>query len=110
MTPTSPETPPKWSNSSCKRVSWADLQGVPAEKEDPMSIETRTKLVSSMTLEDGTCTFALHRSMRLLDSLYDIRRVSRPNSPPKVVAADPAAAGAIGEEAGDIPPAQLESP
>jgi len=63
--------------SSSKRVTWAD-QSLKLQGSHEEWVETRTKLWSSMVLEDGTKTFELHRSERLCDGLFDIRRVARP--------------------------------
>eukprot|EP00927_Polykrikos_kofoidii_P031176 TRINITY_DN26844_c0_g1_i1.p1 TRINITY_DN26844_c0_g1~~TRINITY_DN26844_c0_g1_i1.p1 ORF type:complete len:718 (+),score=107.30 TRINITY_DN26844_c0_g1_i1:72-2156(+) len=76
-----------------KRVSWADKQSMlnASDKEDPMSVESRTKLHSSAVKEDGTKTFQLYRSERMSDCLYDLRRVS----------GNKAATAQAGTEAGD---------
>lgn len=54
----------KFIAAATKRVSWADEEGVP-------------KLVSSWSAEDGTPTDNLKRSIKLLESLYDLRRVGQ---------------------------------
>lgn len=66
--------------TTSKRISWDDkLPGV-EPPIDPMTIETRTKLISSLSTESRdpsmpNPTFALHRSARKMDSLFELRRV-----------------------------------
>lgn len=62
------------SSPSRKRVSWVDEELLKANKAEDEVYNT-LGLVTSYSLEDGTPTLALQRSMKLLDSLYDLRRV-----------------------------------
>lgn len=61
--------------STRKRVSWSDdLDGTSMMSvKDP--VYNTLGLVTSQSLEDGTPSLALQRSMKLLDSLYDLRRI-----------------------------------
>jgi hypothetical protein len=56
-------------------VSWADEDGKVTLHTTVNEVYNTLGLVTSYSLEDGTPSINLQRSMKLLDSLYDLRRI-----------------------------------